>query len=311
VTRFIFKAIKAPSFNKRIKIFHYFLKEYIRLTERRYFNLEELQSDIPNADIYCTGSDQMWNRDWNGGIEKPFFLEYAPAGKRCFAYSTSFGKAKLDNSEKEETKRLLAKYNAISVREKSGVEILEDLDIQGMQLIDPTLILKCDSWRQLIAKRSIRQDYVLVYQLNKNKEFDQYAKSFSKQKGLKLIRISYDYNNFYKPGRLICCPKVEEFLSLIYYAGYVITDSFHGTAFSINFNKKFAVISPPRFGTRLYSLLELTGLSGKVITDFDDFTVPDINIDYDKVNSLLDMNRAEADDFLDKALKINAIGDNQ
>jgi hypothetical protein len=85
LTRTIFMAIKAPSVLKKIKIFNHFLKDRIRLTKRRYYSLEELKTDVPEADIYCTGSDQMWNSDWNSGIERPFFLEYAPEGKPCIS----------------------------------------------------------------------------------------------------------------------------------------------------------------------------------------------------------------------------------
>jgi hypothetical protein len=306
--RCVYKAVKTPSIRKRISTFNSFLKDNIHLTERRYYTLEELQAEVPQADIYCTGSDQMWNSDWNNGIEKPFFLEYAPAGKKRIAYSSSFGKPKLDEWEKEETKRILKKYNAISVREASGVDILDDLGIEGgVNLLDPTLVLNNEDWKGLIAERQIKQKYVLIYQLNNNKDFDKYAKVFARQKGLKLVRLAYDYDQVLKSGWLICCPKVEVFLSLFYNAEYIITDSFHGTAFSINFNKKFAVVYPPKFSTRLQSVLELTGLTKHVLNDFNNYTIPDLPVDYGKVNRILDAERKKADDFLKTALSIDHV----
>jgi hypothetical protein len=208
---------------------------------------------------------------------------------------------------------LLARYDAISVRENSGLKVLQSLGIEGgIQLPDPTIILSQEDWQDIIAPRLVKRPYVLVYQLNKNEKADRYIETFSKLKGMRLVRISYDYNHFFKAGLLFCCPKVEEFLSLIYYADYILTDSFHGAAFSINFNKKFAVFYPPRFSTRLQSILELTGLNDRVI-EFKDLTIPDRTINYERINYILNEERAKADAFLKSTLRANhvTIGDAQ
>lgn len=305
LTRLAYRAVKYPSIRKRVQVFNGFLQRYIHLTPERYLSLEELEKRPPKADLYCTGSDQVWNSEWNGGIEKPYFLEYAPEGGKCFAYAASFGKEKLDPEEQKTTKTLLQKYSAISMRESSGVRILNEMGIRGgVQILDPTLVLEANEWKKLMSPRRVRQKYLLIYQLNKNRGFDRYARRLARAKGLKLIRLSYDYHHIVKSGRLVCCPSVETWLSLFYHADYVVTDSFHGTAFSINFNKQFAVFYPSRFGGRLESILKLTGLENRVVADCGSFAQADRSIDYRPVERILTEERKKADAFLTEALKI-------
>lgn len=302
-TRFVYKTVERPSVRKRIRVFNSFLKRYIHLTPQKYFSFGELKNDPPKADLYCTGSDQVWNSDWNRGIEKPYFLEYMPEGGKCFAYAASFGKAKLDPEEQKLTKPLLQKYSAISMRESSGVRILNQMGLSGVQILDPTLVLEAGEWKRLMARRKIRQKYLLIYQLNKNRDFDCYARCLARKKGLKLIRLSYDYHHILKPGHLVCCPNVEDWVSLFYYADYIVTDSFHGTAFSINFNKQFSVFYPPQFGGRLENVLKLTSLENRVVTNSSNSQVGK-TIDYRPVNRILARERKNADAFLAKALQI-------
>ena len=111
------------------KVFRGFIKNNIPLTAIQYHSYEELEKNVPEADIYCTGSDQVWNSGWNGGIVKSFFLEYAPEGKPRISLATSIGKEKFDLEEEEETVKLLKKYDWITVREKSAEKLLEQYNI--------------------------------------------------------------------------------------------------------------------------------------------------------------------------------------
>lgn len=300
IRRICFYVIKWPSIHCRKRVFNAFLSQHIHLTSQRYYSIWELSENPPQADIYCTGSDQVWNSINNGGIEAPYFLEFAPKGKPCVAYSASFGKEELSEEEKSITSALLQKYSGISVREKSGIAILNDLGIaEGVHVLDPTLAITQNDWKELIGKQMIKRPYLLIYQLNPNKPLSAFAKKYASEHGLKLIRLSYDWDHIRKPGHLVCCPKVEGWLSLFYYADYIVTDSFHGTAFSINFNKSFSVFNPPAFNTRIQSLLELTGLENRIASHSDFSDKP---IDYTSINSMLSMERKKADTFLKRAL---------
>ncbi len=303
--KFAKKMILRPTVARWRKVFDSFLSENINLTPQVYSSEEDFQKyGIPEADIYCTGSDQVWNSGWNKGILRPFYLSFAPDDKRKIAYSASFGKPILDEWEIPETRELLRRYDAISVREKSAVDILErQLGISGTEhVLDPTLAVPREFWKKRILDRRIKEKYVLVYQLNSNPEFEQYQVKFAKKHGLQLVRFCYRYDQLSKPGKHILIPDVLEFPSMIYHAEYVLTDSFHATAFSINLNKKFVSLYPSQYGGRIQSILELTGLQSRHLSGFNDFYLNDEGIDYSRVNQILDIQRQSTENFVKRAI---------
>ena len=122
-----------------------------------------------------------------------------------------------------------------------------------------------------------------------------YAKSLAKHTGMELVRVNPMLHQILRGGKFICCPDLSEFLSLIANALCIVTDSFHGTCFSINFGKQFIEILPNNAtGTRNQSILELTGLSDRILCDFNDYSLVDKVIDYGKVNELLEVERRKS-----------------
>ena len=151
----------------------------------------------------------------------------------------------------------------------------------------------------------IRRPYILVYQLNSNNpQFDKYVKKLSKKKKMPVIRISVVNYQILKYGKLAFCPSVNEFLSYFDKAEYIITDSFHATGFSINFNKKFICIFPEKFSTRLQNILDLTGLQERQVKDCEDYSIIDKEIDYKRVNKIIENERKKSIDFLRDTIKI-------
>lgn len=293
----------APSSKKAQGVFDRFLNKYLNLTDTRYTDDKDFDKNPINADIYCTGSDQVWNSSWHNGIARPFFLSFAPDEKRKIAFSSSIGKMELDPFEKEETKRLLERYNAISVRETSAVDIIKNLGIKNVeQVLDPTLTVEPSIWYDLADKASRKEKYVLVYQLCNNADFERYAKRFAKKKGLKLIRLCTRYDQIRKPGHCVVLPEITTFLSLFRDAEYILTDSFHAISFSLIFHKKFVCFYPTAFATRLESILILTGLPQRHITNTEDFTTIDEDIDYQEVDLILNEHRKQTLHFLKSAV---------
>lgn len=301
--RHIFKIVKMPTFEKLTSVFDRFQKKHIHKTPRAYYSFEELCADPPKADIYCTGSDQVWNSTWNQGIEKAYFLEYVPEGAPRISFAASIGKNELDNWEIAVTRDMLSKYAAISVREQRAVELLSVMGISGaVHVLDPTLMLTREDWLKLAHSRVIAKPYLLLYQLNDNAEMDDYAKKLAKEYHLKLIRLTLSSDDFLKSGHCICLPEVEDFLSLFVYADYVVTDSFHGTAFSLNLNRPLSVFYPDRFSSRLQSILDLTGQLDRVVTDSKDLALFGKTIAFDRVNKIFAQEREKTQQFLQKAL---------
>ena len=142
-----------------------------------------------------------------------------------------------------------------------------------------------------------------MYNINRDKRLDKYAKNFAKSKGLPLIYVSYNYHEAFKYGKLKCNPKVEDFLSLIANAEYVLTDSFHCLAYSINFNKQVIISYPERFSTRLASIAELTGVTNRVIDDYNNLAICERKIDFEYANRMLENERKKSLEYLKKAIE--------
>ena len=294
------KSIKASE-----PIFRGFIKDKIHLTSHTYSSFEDLQADCPVADVYATGSDQMWNSGWNQGIERSFFLEFVPEGKKKIAYATSIGKTSFDDKEASEIIPLIKKYDFITLREQSAVDLLRQYDIDSYLVLDPTLMLNKDTWSKYLPDIKMDKKYLLVYQLHNehdNANFDEAVSTIAREKNLEIVRITYSYSDL-KIGKKIVLPEVFEFLALIANADFIVTDSFHGTAFSINFNKQMAIIYPKKFSTRMDNILSLTGLSERRYQSSDKTEKWNKIIDYAPVNKILDDKRNEINNRIDEWCK--------
>lgn len=293
-----------PTFIRFRYVFSTFLEKYVKLS-RTYSSAEELKNYPLTSEIFLVGSDQVWNSWWNGGILKEFFLDFVPSSKCLVSYASSFGKERLEDWEIEETKALLKRFSAISVRESSAVKIIDELGIPGsLRVLDPTLMLNRDFWLNFssVSKKKIDGDYILLYQLNSNKDFDRYAVKMAEKYKCKLIRFCTRYDQFRLSGSPLLLPSVESFVALLNDAKYVLTDSFHATAFCINLNKEFACLYPNMFSSRLRDLLQDCELEDRVINGYDQFEMFERKTDFTKSNIILDAERKKSMNFLSKAI---------
>ena len=283
-----------------------FREKYLRITERPYTSIEELEQDPPSADVYCTGSDQVWNSVWNDGFERPYYLTWAPEGKPRIAYAASIGREELDDWEKPLMREALERYAAISMRESSGVKLLSDLGIPSELVLDPTLMLDKNGWSKIATiPKTARGEYLLVYQLNRSEDFVRYAQGVSRALGLPIVKLCYRKRDAQRGAKNIVAPEVADFLGLFLNASCVITDSFHATAFSLNFQKPFVVIAPNRFSTRITSILGLTGTSDRMLGDVNDVGLMARPIDWGYVERALEAKRGDSLDYLRRALGAN------
>lgn len=298
------KAVLFPSVKKQDKIFARFCNEYLKLTPNKYTFEKDFDSYKSDADFYITGSDQVWNSTWNKGIIKPLYLSFVK-GKPKIAFAASFGKEKVSDKEVSETKSLIDDYLEISVREKSALELLKKQYgyKKATHILDPTLCVDKKFWLNLSKKGKKYQKYVLIYQLNRNPAFDKYATELAKKMNCRLIRICRGYHQLLLPGKGILIPSVETFVSLFANAEFVITDSFHALSFCTNLNTPFACFYPNQFSTRLESHLQMFGLLDRKVKDIGDFSITDRMIDWDSVNSRLNIEREKANRFVDKCLE--------
>ena len=294
--------IVAPTLKRWKKVFDGFCREHLNLTSIQYTTEEDFKDYILDADVYCTGSDQVWNSVWNNGLLKPLYLSFVPSDRCKIAFSASFGQQRLSQEEIDATRSLINEYRMITVREESAVSILkEQYGYEKVeQILDPTLCFSGEFWRQYESKRKRSKDYILVYNLNRSREFDRYAMELSHRMGIELVRLCTRYDQFYRPGKSVLVPEIDHFIRLIDDAKVVITDSFHATAFAMNMNTEPICVLPNKFGGRIESFLSLTQSSQRIIKSYKDFDVINRHVDFSAVNNILDNERAKARLFVER-----------
>ncbi len=274
------------------------------ITSQREFD-EFISSELFNA--YVVGSDQCWRPVYSPNIFNYFldFLSDDSSAKRI-AYAASFG---VDNWEfnKDQTERvssLAKRFDAISVREKSAVELCDKyLSIKPAWVLDPTMLLGREGFLRFIQPVA-DSHYLLNYFLETSPANAEICASIKESMHLTSIVNNLKSNTFHRGQRLRDCENlsVERWLSNIYYSDFVTTDSFHGAVFSILFNKPFIVrLNKVRGNARLESLLSDFDLTDCIVNAVRDLRRLDFN--WDRINHHLEKRRAESLAFLRDALK--------
>ena len=279
-----------------------FLNTHCRLTE--YIPSVDRLSDLAcDYDVFIVGSDQVWRRRYSIDIPS-FFFSFLPDGKKRIAYAASFGISINDYGKRltDKCRLLLSKFSAVGVRENTAVTLCKDEFSQdAVQVLDPTLLLTKDDYQQLVEKNKVEgipnKPFVLLYILDNAPEKEYVAEEIAREKGLVLYRIKP--SNFGSVGsrHIDDCiyPHISTWLSAFYKADYVITDSFHGTAFSIIYKKQFITIANiSRGADRMITLLDSCGLESRLYRD----NFVDSDIDYELVSIKLKELKSKSIQFL-------------
>ena len=276
----------------------------IKLT-KAYTSANEIRGDLWDYDLYVTGSDQVWNVAHNNNrFDGVYFLQFSKGKK--IAFSASIGTDSFPNEYIEQIKELLSHYLKISVREAGAVSVLNEIGIRNVtHVLDPTLLYSKDEWIKMLPCDSFvkTEPYLLIYTVEDNEErVYEIAKQIAKEKKLAIYQVSgaiIKKNSNSKKCFSNASP--ELFLRLVADADFMVVSSFHGTAFSVNFNKQFITVAPNRFNSRVRNLLRMFGLEERYVDS--DIELNYNAIDYDKVNMLLGRQRFISEDFIDKSLK--------
>lgn len=242
-------------------VFEGFIRQNLPLTEQRYSSYDQLarSREFSTDDLYCVGSDQVWNLRYNGD-NRPYYLDFAPKGARKFSLASSLGLDQMPEGEEERFVAALSSYSGVSVREGALVSYLSSLGISAEHHVDPTLAVDLDFWERFAGTSSpkITQPYILVYQLNSGPDFEETVRQVVRETGLSALRIEYRRTRRSRPAAPVVAPSLEEFVRLFRDSEVVVTDSFHGTVFSTIFGRSQVVVPPPKYAERIYSLLRLS-----------------------------------------------------
>ncbi len=326
------------SFGKKISIiiWHNFVKTLIagktrkeRTDEFKTRNLKiskiifesrfDLERKPPIYDAYITGSDQVWNFRLTN-YDSSYYLSFVPNDKPRISYAASFGLSKLPQQDKLPLKSLLEKMNNISVREIEGKRIVEDYSNSTAEIVlDPTLLLNNDDWSKISSERIVKENYILCYYMPGDSHVTEsiriLAEKVSMKTGWKIINIGQkEYHKLFWWENSIFNAGPKEFVSLFKNASFIITNSFHGTAFSIIFRKPFYV--PINFqipleknlSSRITSLLNILDLNSrivptiKVLESDNNYSNIELNIDYTYSEVILIQEQLKSLQFLKNAL---------
>ena len=238
----------------RHQSFDEFSKKYIPLT-RIYHNIEELREDPPKADMYMAGSDQIWNTTFRNGTDPGYYLDFGSKDVRRESFAASFATTEIVPSAREFVKENLKRFDKITVREQSGLKILEDLGYHGTLQDDPVFMLSAEEWDEIADGTGEGEKYVLVYDFYADKKIKKEAQLIAAEKKCKVYAIGpmdlpYADKNF-------VCSSPETFVALIKNATYVVSNSFHGTVFAMIYHVPFKVVDrPDGLNVRMHDLLE-------------------------------------------------------
>lgn len=269
----------------KFKKFNRFSSENIKYSKKVYTreSVKELSKDYES---FIVGSDQVWNLNLSDG-DYTYFLDFETDKSKKNSYAASFGYEEIPDKYKELSKQYLKEFNNITVREESGSKIIKNIiDRDAKVVLDPTMLLTSEEWLDISKLKPSEEKYILLYFIHNKKETFKFARELAKKKGLKLIYINISP----KPAfgmKNVRDASPEEFLGLVKNAEYVITGSFHGTVFSINFNKKFFFEinkNKGNYNTRIANLVKALDLEDRAIDNIEDIDMP---INYECVNKKL------------------------
>lgn len=283
-----------------------FLETNFILTRKikRFVDLQEFKDSY---DVYICGSDQIWSPTY---YSPSYFFDFVSESKKKIAYACSFGVKSVSAAKAAKMRRLIKRYHAVSVREKTGVAIMQQIVGSTPAVnVDPTMLLESTEWEEVVNHRIIEGEYMFCYFLSYNKQHWQKCIQTAKQLGFKLVFVPKTKESYAIEGEKIYDAGPMEWVSLIKYASFVATDSFHGCVFSIIHRRNFMVFkrfddnSKESRNTRVYNLLETYGL-GKVLVDNIDSYSPVMisESDYDAVIAKVNCNSQRSKDWLLNAL---------
>lgn len=279
---FIREMLLLPVRIKRYHAFNEFIETKLNLSHRI------MKRDIPSSyDIYIMGSDQIWNPKITQGFDSVYFgyFDFHKGEKKYISYAASMEANLFDTKSTQFYVKALNNFDALSVRETRLAELLQPLTTKKIEIVlDPTLLANRNIWNRIALEPSIKRKYVLMYQVRCNENTLRIANNIANQIGAVVIEImSYPTRHFSKKQLPWSSP--EEFLGLIKNAACVVTTSFHGTAFSIIFNRPFYCIQlDDGWDTRSLSLLKTIGLCDRMIkkSETPKFTEIDYNGEINK-----------------------------
>lgn len=287
--------------------FRDFKRENLIFGRESYPTIDSLYKSPPDYDVFVTGSDQLWNPIIHGmRNNRAHFLDFVPSGKRRVAYAPSIGVSRIPEHTKKEMAQLLEKMDVVSVREEAGKAVIGEIsDKRCRVVLDPTLLLGPEDWKNVVVEYPHEKPYIFCYVFSERDYVSRFIEYAKEETGFDVVVIPYTQREMEKGYIIENNAGPKEFLGMINNASLVITDSFHATAFSINFNRPFFSLlrneetEMNNMNSRITNILRVTSLEQRLIASEADFPELQLDdIDYSLVNESIIARRASDKQFL-------------
>lgn len=286
-----------------------FRTKYIKLS--RPFTEKNIAEASDEYAAFISGSDQVWSPTVVG-FDKIYFLNFARPEQK-YSYAASIGERNLTDAQAVEYKKLLSDFRKFSVREQNAADVIKELTGRSSVInIDPTLLLTAEEWDKIIMpvkEIDPNEPYIFLFNVKTPNTLFDYAKKLSRETGLKIYSIQKNRRNRVDGVTYLDPVMANEFVWLIKNARYVVTNSFHGTAFSIIYKKDYAIEFDYRGGRNIRSqeLMNNLGIKNREIINNGD-TNPSAEVDWNSVEEKLALHRQASLDYL-ISIKKDVYGD--
>ena len=280
----------------------FYSKFFNRSREYLSENFEDVV-DNEKIDGFICGSDTIFCID-EFGFDDGYYANYSCMKKHSVSYAASFGDSHFSDDSYRRLNELLGNFNFIGLRENDMIEYVKSVTkVPVYRTIDPTLLLTQEDYDSIAVNRIVKDKYLLLYARRYNPIMEQYAERIASENGWKIVEISLRAINKNKPNRIMFYEAgVEEFLSLVKYSEHVVTNSFHGMIFAVQYKKIFDVFSREQCDTKIEEVLQLFGLQDRLIREGTD-NIEKCNIDYEVVHNRIKLARDESLRILEKEIE--------
>ena len=286
VMYFCLTLVHSCQIKRRISLTWEFKKKYFNFT-RRFSSLDDVMKNHPVEDVYITGSDQVFNP--KASYVPLYYLGFEKGKGIKAAYAPSFGISEFNREITSKIKKYVDDFDYLSCREPAGSSYLESITgKRAPVVIDPVFLLDAEEWRKVLVKPNFRKDYIFIYDLNGGDNLIKIAKNIQKTTKLPIVCLTGNRMKVYPVNKQFYDAGPAEFIGWIQNASYVVTDSFHGTAFSLIFAKQFfSFIALEKTSSRIKNILSEAGLLDRIIDrdsvqyfNFENYnTIKDVKLD--------------------------------
>lgn len=294
-----------PAIRENYAKFEKFYTERFNRTAKKYTaeNFDEIVVD-EGVERFVCGSDTIFCIDEFKCLEEAYFANCKCMRGKSVAYAASFGDSHFTTETYSQLNERLRNFKAIGLRENQWISYCREHVANPVQKVtDPTLLLSRDDYERIaMTGRQCQKPYLLLYTRRYNREMEEYAVSLAKRKGWKVVEISLRATNTEKGHVMRYDAGVEEFLSLVRDAEYVVTNSFHGLIFSVQYSRPFIVFSREQADSKIEEVLDLFGLRERLVKHGSE-AVDDV-VEYDNVHTRISAARAESLAFLRQELEM-------